>query len=246
MRIAQMLPKVLLLGLLAGCASSPKHAVNVSPELRAHPVRRVYIFDPAFPNKVKRRLPDDFAEMAPENQPASAAIILSELATALMAGKAGQALPKPLTALATLGASLTVDSTYFPPAGAREWAAGIAADLAKVRVPLGVEPQPVPVEAALIVGVPVYGTENSQFTVQILWLKPTRLGSPKWEHVCDLQAILVDPRTGGILLDIRHETRLTSGSNDPATLLNATRETARAIADAFPAPAATEGGEKPE
>jgi len=200
---------------VAGCGLIPKHEVNLSPKLTEHPVGSTVIFDPVFAEKVKRNSPTDLSEMLPEHQLESADNIR-----------------KAVTAV--ISATVTVDTTYQPDRLAQQWAAGILADLGKGRVPLSVEPINIPAETVLLIGVPTYGTEDMQWHMNVLWFKNTLLGSKKWEYVCDLQAILVNPHDGSVLFDVRNEYREKAhGDLDPAQLVALTRSCAGDIAAAF-------------
>ncbi len=205
----------------AGCADLPKHEVSVSNSLRERPVRSVFIFEPGFPSKTKHFSDDDLAEMKPEHRMETSAQILSVVKE-------------------VIGASLLVDSYYTPDESAQAWADAITADLAKGRVPLSVEPYDVPVESVLLLGVLSYGRTLDQVQVRPLpflpWTKTYRMGKEKWEHVCDLQAILVDPREGTVLLDVRHSARTSEPGKDPEITERMVRETAWALVNAFPIP----------
>jgi len=212
---------LIALEFLAGCAGLPKHEVNVSGELRAHPVRSVFIFEPEFPQKIKRFSPDDLREMHPEHQPATARQLLSVLKAAI-------------------GSSLLVESSYTPDEHAQVWAKAITTDLAKGRVPLKVKPHDLPVESVLLLGVMRYGRELDQIQIKPLpflpWVKTYAIGKVKWEYVCDLQAILVNPREGTVLFDVRHEARTASPNKDPQLMEQMAREVAGVLASAFPTP----------
>ena len=207
----------------AGCAGLPKHEVNVSTELRNRPVKSVFIFPPVFPEKVKRFTKADLKEMLPDNQAASADRILLALSD-------------------VVATSITVDSSYRPDQEARDWAAAIGLDLCKERIPLGVEPHPMPVESVLIVGAVKYGREIDQVQVKSIFTgeKTYKVGDRKWNHVCDLQAVLVDPRTGHVLFDVRQESELNDPSDDPKFLDRAARQSAWTILSGFPVKPAEE------
>lgn len=206
---------LILAGVLAGCGLVPRHEVNISPKLAEHPVHSIVVFDPMFPEKIKRSSPDDLAEMQLDRQPESAATI-RRLVTEVV------------------GATVAVDAAYQPDRLAQQWATGILTDLSKGRVPLGVDPVNIPAEAVLLLGVPSWGTEDMQWHLNILWFKGTKLGRPKWEYTCDMQALLINPRDGAVLFDVRNEYReRATGALDPAVLLNLTRTCAGDIARAF-------------
>jgi len=221
--IVRVASAALAVAVVAGCAGLPKHEVNVSRELRDRPVKSVYIFPASFPKKTKRFTPTDFKEMLPENQADSAAHILRVLSD-------------------VIGTSITVDSSYRPDEDAMEWAEAIGLDLARERVPLGVEPHPMPVESALIVGAVKFGHEVDQIRLKSVFTgnKTFKVGKRTWNHVSDLQAILVDPRTGRVLLDVRQEVNINDPSDDPQLPDRAAREAAWLILSGFPVQPETE------
>ena len=200
---------------LAGCALLPKHEVNISPKLVEHPVHSLAIFDPWFPEKIKRASPQDLVEMLPEHQMDSAAGIRKVLTE-------------------VLGATVMVDTAYQPDRLAVEWSQRILADLAKGRVPLSVDPINLPVEAVLLIGAPTYGTEDIQLRMGFLWFKNKPIGGEKFEYVCDLEALLVNPHDGSVLFDVRNEYReKVHGPADPQRLVDLTRSCAGDIARAL-------------
>lgn len=217
----------LLLALLAGCAGQLKHEISVSRDLRDVPVRSVFVFDPAFPEKLKRRNPDDLIQMQPDRQPQTA-------------GRVREAVVK------ALSASLTVESNITLDPAARDWALQIGRQLCKGRVPLVVDPIDLPVESVMLVGVKRFGWENTQLQMSFLWFeKKKKFGPPKYEHNVSLQAILVNPRTGAVLMDALDEQRKVvhegaTGSED--VLDEVLAGVAREITGAFPEPP---GGWKP-
>lgn len=208
--------RLLLVGAtLAGCGLMPRHEVNISPKLIEHPVHSIVIFEPVFPDKIKRTSQDDLAEMLPERQAASAGDIRRILTE-------------------VLSTTVTVDAAFEPDRLAQQWATGILRDLGKGMVPLSVDPVNIAAEAVLLVGVPSYGTEDMQWHLNFLWFKDRKLGRPKWEYTCDLQALLVDPRSGAVLFDVRNEYReRATGDLNPAVLAALTRTCAGDIARAF-------------
>ena len=211
-----------LLLLASGCAGLPKHEVNVSASLKAHPVQSVFIFDPGFPKKVSRLAAEDLPEMAPENQAASIQQVMTIIKGAI-------------------GSSLVVESSYTPDEDAQAWAQDISEDLAKGRVPLGVEPVKMPVESVLLLGLLQYGQKQIQIRVRPLpflpFMKTYKVGKEKWEYTCDLQALLVNPREGTVLFDVRHDARTSSPRNDPRLLEQVATEAAWAVVNALPPPA---------
>ncbi len=206
---------LLAAALAVGCALMPHHEVNISPKLVEHPVHSIVMFDPAFPEKVKRASPQDLVEMLPEHVAESATTIRTILTE-------------------VLGATVMVDAAYQPDRLALQWAAGILADLAKTRVPLSVDPVQIPAEAVLLVGVPTYGIEDMQMHGNILWFKDFKIGPKKWQYTCDMEAILLDPRTGAVLFDVRNAySEKAHGEPDRAVLLGLVRTCAVEIARAF-------------
>src|SRR5687768_1175638 len=123
---------VLLVALLAGCATQLKHEISVSRDLREVPVRSVFVFDPVFPEKVKRRNPEDLTHMSPDRQTVSGVRVRDAVLNAL-------------------SASLTIDSSVVLDSAAREWAKQIGGNLARGRIPLVVDPIDLPVESVMIV-----------------------------------------------------------------------------------------------
>ncbi len=222
-RIAPLLALVLL----AGCAGQLTHEISVSKDLREVPVRTVFVFDPIFPDKVKRRNNDDLGHMLPDRQPVTG-------------GRVRDAVVK------ALSASLTVESNVVLDPAARDWARQIGRELCKGRVPLVVDPIDLPVESVMIVGIKRFGWENNQPQVSFLWFEAKKkFGKPKFEHNVSLQAILVNPRTGAVLMDALDEQRKTiregtSGSEE--VLDEVLAGTAREITGIFPEPP---GGWKP-
>src|SRR3989344_5432457 len=69
---------------LSGCAFMPVHDVDVSQELIKNPVRSIYVFMPAFPDKLPKSKgaidrPESYREMRPKNQDASIESIIFNL-----------------------------------------------------------------------------------------------------------------------------------------------------------------------
>ncbi len=185
------LAPVLLVALLAGCATQLKHEISVSRDLREVPVRTVFVFDPVFPEKAKRRNPEDLQHMLPDRATANSVRIRDAVTKAL-------------------STSLTVDSTVVLDPAAREWAQRIGRDLSRGRVPLVVDPIDLPVESVMLIGVKKFGWENTQLQMTFLWFeKRKKFGPPKYDHYVALQMILVNPRTGAVLMDALDEQRRT-------------------------------------
>ena len=209
---------LLSVSFLAGCGGVLKHEVHVAPSLDRAPIRQLIVLDPVFPVKIKRVNPDDFPQMKKDRQATAAARIRDIL-------------------VERLSVTLTVDSRYVPDEDTRGWAKEIGEDLAKGRVPLIVPPNPLPTEAVLLVGVNWYGWENNQFQMQFLWFKRKGFGRAKYAHICQLQALLVNPRTGEVLLDVLDQRTDEVAAADDELLDRLTREVAQSIAVAFPVPA---------
>jgi len=207
-----------LLVLLAGCANLPKNELDISAQMRAKPVRQVFIMTPYFAGTIKRSDPADFRQMLPENQQASAKAFQNDLARAL-------------------GASLYVDSSWIPGPNGEAWGGKIGADLAIGRVPLGVPSTTCPVESVLLTGLVAYGTEKDQMVIHALpflpWTKPKSIGAIRWDHVVDVQVMLVRPSDGKILFTLRHDERFNTGYEDSGMLSQASARAAAAVADAF-------------
>lgn len=215
--------RIILIGiLLSGCAMMPKHRVDVSAALREKPVNEVYIFQPVFPDKVKRSRPNDLQKMLPENQ-AESAKILHQLLCANIADK------------------LMIHFGYLEYIGDESsvaWAEKIGEESARGCILLKTESYNLPVESVLIVGVVTYGYEDIQWILDTAFygLGPWRVGKPKWTHTCRLIALLVRPQDGKILMSVEHEESLTAEQKNPALLDEATQKTIKIIADAIPAP----------
>lgn len=202
---------------LGGCADNVKHELNVSQELRRMPIRSVVILLPAFNKKVKRVRPDDFFHMKPDRQPAAGTQVRDALTAAF-------------------SASLSVDAGFVPDEATRDWAADIGEDLARGRVPLSVDPHPLAAEAVLLTGVQLFGWEHDEVQLQILWFKRKSFGPPRITHNVRLQAVLVNPRTGDVLLDALEGVSETVGQEDEALLDHLLRTVADRFAAALPPP----------
>jgi hypothetical protein len=200
---------------LAGCTGALKHEITVSPRLRELPVRSILLAAPAFPKKFRRKNPEDFVEMLPERQRLTGDRIAEIFES-------------------VFSASVLVDARWDPAPGAREWAAEIGESLAVGRVPLSVPPHPVPAEAVLFSGVVHFGAADRSTQVSFLWGGHKRFGKPKWEHAVAIQTLLVDPRTGAVLMDAVHEERETAETYQSAILDELTRRVAWTILAAMP------------
>lgn len=217
---------LLALALLAGCAGQLKHEISVSRDLREVPVRSVFVFDPVFPDKIKRRNLEDLAHMLPDRQTATA-------------GRVRDAIVK------SLSASLTVESNVVLDAAARDWALQIGRDLCRGRVPLLVEPVNLPVESVLLIGLKRFGWENNQIQASFLWFETKKkFGKPKYEHNVSIQVILVNPRTGAVLMDALDEQRklIREGTGSEDVLDEVLAGVVREVTGVFPEPP---GGWKP-
>ena len=168
--------------MVAGCGDNVKHEFTVNPELRKAPIRSLIVLDPVVSRKVKRVRPDDFFHMKPDR----VAVTSQRVRDALIAG---------------FSASLTVDTTFVPDEATRAWAAEIGDDLARGRVPLAVEPHPLAAEAVLLTGIQLFGWEHVEIQWQVLWFTRRSIGPPKVLHNAKIQVILVNPRTGEVLMD---------------------------------------------
>jgi hypothetical protein len=84
-----------------------------------------------------------------------------------------------------------------------------------------------------VVGVQGYGTENMQTQITPIFLKPIKIGSPKYQHWVQLEAILVNPRTGEVLFDVLHGEVETRDEVSQDLLDDLTRRAAWAVLDAF-------------
>jgi hypothetical protein len=107
-------------------------------------------------------------------------------------------------------------------------------------VPLVVDPIDLPVESVLVVGVKRFGWENTQPQMSFLWFeKKKKFGPPKYEHNVALQAILVNPRTGAVLMDALDEQRrvVREGADGSEEVLDdLLAGVAREITGVFPEP----------
>lgn len=204
--------------LLSGCTALPKHDLDISDLMRARPVARVYVMPPYFADKITRSDPGDFRQMLPENQPASSEAVRKAIEKAL-------------------SATLSVDSTWVPGATEAEWGRKIGNDLAIGRIALGVPSVTCPVESVLLTGIAAYGTEKDQLVIHPLpflpFMKPRTIGKVRWDHVTDIQVMLVRPSDGRVLFTLRHDERFNTGYEDSALLDGAANRAAAAVADAF-------------
>lgn len=217
---------LLLIALLAGCGGQLKREISVSQDLRDVPVRSVFVFDPVFPDKIKRRNADDLGHMLPDRQ----AVTADRVRTAIVKA---------------LSASLTVESNVTLDAAARDWALQIGRDLCRGRVPLVVDPVDLPVESVLLTGIKRFGWENNQLQASFLWFEAKKkFGKPKYEHNVSLQTILVNPRTGAVLMDALDEQRqvVREGSGSDEVLDTVLAGVVAHVTGSFPEPP---GGWKP-
>jgi hypothetical protein len=204
--------------LLAGCAALPKHELEINEAMRSQPVSRVFVMPPYFAPAIRRIDPGDYRQMLPENQKASSEALKKSLENAL-------------------GASLTVDSAWVPGPAEADWAGKIGGDLAIGRVALGVPSVTCPVESVLITGVVAYGTEKDQVVITPLpflpGAKPKVIGGVRWDHVTDLEVMLVRPSDGKVLFTLRHDERLNTGYEDSVLLEESAARAAAAVAKVF-------------
>jgi hypothetical protein len=163
---------------------------------------------------VKRRFPDQYPEMTAEREAESGRAVLA-------------------ACTAALSASLTADAACGGSDEARAWGQEITAGLVRGRVPLSVKPMALPVESVLLVGVQAYGTVNRQTQIGLLWMKPWRIGQPKVDHRCLLQALLVKPQTGEVLFDALLEECETAPAASTELLDQVTRRVGRDLLEAF-------------
>ncbi|MDP3999364.1 MAG: hypothetical protein Q8P76_02070 [bacterium] len=213
--------------LLSGCSLMPVHDVSVSKDLRESPVTTIFIATPQTNPKMKRQQPDwDFQEMLPGNLATVQETITNALADALKS-------------------KVTVLTPTNPMTDA--WLKKIGVELAKSRIPLNVDPLPSDQEAheaVLIVGVRFYGTWDGQTKLQTIFTgsKQFRFGKTHWYHECHLNMILVQPKTGHVLMAVEHREQIKlvgPGTDprigkDPAVLDKVLRDTVQVLADALP------------
>ena len=203
---------------LSGCSGLQRHELEISEIMRTNQVREIHVMAPAFPPAIKRTDPADFSQMLPENRQASSETLRHLLEKAL-------------------SASLNVDSSWIPGPREEEWARKIGEDLAIGRVPLGVPPMECPVESILLTGVMAYGTEKDQLVITPLpflpSMKPRVIGKVRWDHVTDIEAMLVRPSDGKVLFTLRHDERFNTGYEDPALLEESASKAAAAVSDVF-------------
>jgi len=204
--------------IFSGCAALPKHELEISEAMRARPVGQVFVMPPYFSRVIKRTDPGDYKQMLPENQDASSNALKKALESALTT-------------------SLTVDSAWVPGPTEAAWARKIGEDLAIGRVALGVPSATCPVESVLITGVVAYGTEKDQLVITPLpflsGMKPKVIGSVRWDHVTDIEVMLVRPSDGKVLFTLRHDEKFNTGYEDSALLDESAARAAAAVAKVF-------------
>jgi len=204
--------------IMSGCTALPKHDLDISSQMREKPVSQVYVMPPFFAPVFKRSDPGDYRQMLPENQPASSDTLRKSLEQAL-------------------SASLAVDSSWIPGPDEMAWAKKIGEELAIGRVPLGVPSATCPVESILLVGVMAYGTEKDQLVIHPLpflpWMKPRVIGGVRWDHVTDLEVMLVRPSDGKVLFTLRHDEKFNTGYEDSALLDQSAARASAAVNDVF-------------
>lgn len=206
--------------LLAGCASYPKHELRIFSETDRRPVRTVLVLAPAFPTKVKRALPEDVPEMLPERRAESAEALRAALAE-------------------ILSASVTVTSGPVPDAVVG-WADALQKRYLKDgAVPSRVDPVDAGADAVLLPTVRTYGTDRNQYSYQLFWMKPRWIGTPTWDHTCDLEAVLIYARDGAVLFDARVGELVNTKEPDPTALGRATRAALGGLLRGFPPASAT-------
>lgn len=202
----------------SGCSQIPRHEVDISRQFREKPAGSVCIPDPFWAENVDRVWPEDFKEMLPENRAGSSALILGLVESSLTA-------------------SVSIDSGCRADDRTKDWARRIAEDLVADRVPLSVPELKGSAESILIVSVVRYGIEKDQLHVRFLpflpWMKKHYVGDPKWDHVCDLSALLIRPDDGAVLFSVREQQVLSSGKSDQELLAQAAKDAAAAVGRAF-------------
>lgn len=205
-------------GFLSGCAFLPVNRVIISPELKKAPVKGVLVLEPGFGKKHRKyNFPGDLKEIEPANQKETANLL------------------QPMLVEALEGVGLEVELPCVLNEDVRAWAKKIVTDLANNRVPLKVEPIDLSVESILLFGVVEYGQIMTQLHWKAFFEKKYHvIGRMSWEHVCDIQAILVNPRTGTVLMDVRHRVAVEVYKEDPELLKQMAKEVMQVIANAFP------------
>lgn len=211
--------------LLDGCALMPMHDVSVSKDLRENPVTTIFLATPQLNQRLKRRRPNwDFQEMLPENHVAVQAVVSNALSEALKSREVTVLTPpQPMT---------------------DKWLKKIGYELARGRTPLNVDPIPLDQEAVLIVGIKFYGTWDGQTQVQTLFTgsKEFRFGRTHWYHECHLNMLLVQPKTGRVLMSVEHREQIKvvgtgkdpNAGKDPAVLDKVLRDSVQAFMNALP------------
>lgn len=213
----------LMLGLLmavifSGCSFLRVNRVKVYSELKKNPVEQVLVLKPGFGKKPKKHsFPGDLWEIESDYQDVTGLLLQKALETALN------------------NAGLQVELYFVPSEKIRVWAKKIATNVGKDMMPFRVEPMDLSAESVLLFGVIKYGRIMTQFRWKSFFEKKWHVvGRLKWEHVCDIQAILVNPRTGKILMEVRHRVKIVAYKKDPELMKQVTTEVMQAIANAFP------------
>ena len=216
----RMILSLVMASVFSGCALLPTDHVRIHPEFKKNQVNSIYVVKPGFPKKLKRKWPTDLQEMLKGNQ-----------------AKTGAYVQYLFEALLASNRFLVVEAAYLSEE-TRKAAQDVANDLAVDRVPHSVKLPEVKEDAVLLVGIVEYGRYMTQWRVRMLpflpWTKNHLLGKKKWQHICDLQVLLVNPRTGRILMDIRQEAKVLVYREDPKLLKQVVMEAVKKIVDAFP------------
>ena len=203
---------------ISGCSLIPRHEVDISGKFRENPVTSVCIPALFMTENLDRVWPEDFAEMLPENRDRSSAILRGLLES-------------------SLSASVAVDSACASDGRTMEWARAISRNLFAERVPLSVPVLENGPQSVLVVSVIRYGVEKDQLHIRLFpflpWTKKHYVGEPKFDHVCDLSALLVRPSDGAVLFSVREQQILRSGKPDQELLAQVTKNAAGVVAGTF-------------
>ncbi len=204
--------------LLWGCESLPRHEVDVHQRLIENPVSSVLILPPSVPLNIERAHPDDFEAWKDETREATVRQLSSLV-------------------LEAISSSVTAESARELDQGVRDWADAIGKDLLMNRVALSVDPVALEAEAVLVWAVVRYGTELNQLNFQLIPFLKTRkkyFGRASYNHLCELEALLIRPSDGAILFHVCHEAKAKSEKRDPDLLLKLARECAWTIPRGLP------------
>ncbi len=209
---------LVLAGILSGCAAMSVNKVIICPELKKNPVKQVLVFGPGFDKKnPKYDFPGDLKEMDPENQQEAAGLL------------------KPMLEDVLRGVGLEVVTSYVPNKTVEAWIKENAAAVAMGRLELEYEPINVPAESVLLFGVAEYGRIMTQLRWKAFFEKNHHVaGEKQWDRICDIRAVLVNPATGKIMMEVRHRVTAESNREDPELLRQVTIKVMRVIASAFP------------